>query len=437
MGGKEWDRELWWYKLAHVCRRWRGLILGSASYLGVCLVCTYDAPISNMLAHSPPLPLVIDYAGDDRDISAEDEEGIVLALAQRNRVRRVRLRTPVLKLQRFVVAMDEEYPVLEYLILVPSEDGEGLVLRERLQAPHLRHLVLEGFALPMGPRLLMTAVGLTMLAIVAPLPSSYFEPNMLLQWLSYMPQLEKLLVTILFPVPDQDVERQLKHTPITTQVALPNLRWFVFRGVSAYMEAVVRRITAPRLEKLGIRLFEQLTFSVPRLLQFMSTIEDFGFNSAKFVFGEEDVHVEVHPREEAKMNVFQMHIDCWHLDWQVSSMAQIFNTLSQIFSAVEHLALEHEEHSRSSEEQHHEVDHANWRKLLRSFNNVKSLHVDDGLVEELARSLLLGDGELPPELLPELQEVAYSGSDDTGDAFTSFIDARQSAGHPVTLMRLE
>ena len=434
MGGREWDRELWWYKLAHVCRRWRSLILGSASYLGVCLVCTYDAPISDMLAHSPPLPLVIDYAGDDRDISAEDEEGIVLALAERNRVRRVRLRTPVRKLQRFIVAMDDEYPVLEYLILVPSEDSEGLVLRERLQAPRLRHLVLEGFALPIGPPLLTTAVGLTMFAIVAALPSSYFEPNILLQWLSHMPQLEKLLVTILYPVPDQDVERQFKHTPIMTQVALPNLRWFVFRGVSAYMEAVVRRITAPRLEKLGIRLFEQLTFSVPRLLQFMSTIEDFGFNSAKIVFGEEDVHVEVHPRE-AKMNVFQIHIDCWHLDRQVSFMAQIFNTLSQIFSAVEHLALEYEEHLQSSEE-HHGVDHTDWRKLLRSFNNVKSLHVDDGLVEELARSLLLGDGELPPELLPELQEVAYSGSDDTGDAFTSFIDARQIAGHPVTLMRL-
>jgi len=61
--------------------------------------------------------------------------------------------------------------------------------------------------------------------------------------------------------------------------------------------------------------------------------------------------------------------------------------------------------------------------------------VEDGLVEELSRCLRLEDGELPLELLPELQELTYFGSGDTGDAFTSFIDARQNAGRPVTLVR--
>ncbi|KAF8469374.1 hypothetical protein DFH94DRAFT_685330 [Russula ochroleuca] len=393
-------------------------------------------PIADMLAHSPLLPLIVDYVDDNRDVSAEDGEGILLALLRCHRVRRVRLRTPVPKPQKSIMVMDEEYPVLEYLILVPTEDSAALILPERLQAPHLRHLVLEGFAIPIGPRLLTTAVDLVMLVIVAPYPSTYFEPNILLQWLSFMPQLEKLLITILFSVPDHDVEMQHMHTPIMTQVALPDLRWFVFRGVSAYIEAVVRRITAPRLEILGIRFFKQLTFSVPCLLQFMNTIQNFRFNSAKFVFARDDVHEEVHPREELEMHVFQIHVDCWHLDWQVSSMAQIFNMLSQIFSAVEHLALEHEVYSPSSEE-HNEVDRTELRKLLRSFKTVNNLHVDDALVKELARSLLPEDGELPPELLLELQEVAYSGNDDTGDAFTSFIDARQSAGRPVTLIRLE
>ena len=39
------------------------------------------------------------------------------------------------------------------------------------------------------------------------------------------------------------------------------------------------------------------------------------------------------------------------------------------------------------------------------------------------------------ELLPELQELTYSGSGDTGDVFTSFIDVRQNTGRPVTLYR--
>jgi hypothetical protein len=66
---------------------------------------------------------------------------------------------------------------------------------------------------------------------------------------------------------------------------------------------------------------------------------------------------------------------------------------------------------------------------------VKTLRVDEVLVEELSRCLELGDGELPLELLPELQELTYFGSGNTGDAFTSFIGARQDAGRPLTLVR--
>jgi hypothetical protein len=64
-----------------------------------------------MLAHSPPLPLVIDY--EDRDITAKDEEAIILALEQRDRVRRIRFYIPVLQLQRLIIAIDGEYPILE------------------------------------------------------------------------------------------------------------------------------------------------------------------------------------------------------------------------------------------------------------------------------------------------------------------------------------
>jgi hypothetical protein len=64
---------------------------------------------------------------------------------------------------------------------------------------------------------------------------------------------------------------------------------------------------------------------------------------------------------------------------------------------------------------------------------VKTIRIDHGLVGELSRSLRPDDEELPLELLPELQELTFTGSGDVSDAFTSFIDARENAGHPVTL----
>jgi hypothetical protein len=65
---------------------------------------------------------------------------------------------------------------------------------------------------------------------------------------------------------------------------------------------------------------------------------------------------------------------------------------------------------------------------------VKTLEIDNGLVEDLSHCLQLENGELPLELLPELHELSYSRSGDTGDAFTSYIDARRNAGRPVTLV---
>jgi len=184
---------------------------------------------------------------------------------------------------------------------------------------------------------------------------------------------------------------------------------------------------------LQFNFFNQLTFPIPRLLQFLDTTENLRFDSARFQFEGELVYVEVYLREEAKTYALTLKVFCRHLDWQVSSVAQIFDALNQIFSLVEHLTLEHKVHDGSSDE-HNEVDRTEWHKLLRSFSNVKTLRIGDGLVGELSRCLQLDDGEPSLELLPELQELTYFGSRDTGKAFTSFVQARQNAGRPVTLI---
>ena len=433
-GGRvPWDQGRWWYRLAHVCQRWRNLILGSPSYFGLSLVCTNGTPVQDMLAHSPPIPLTVDY-GRENGITAEDEEGILLALEQRDRVRHLRLNYPVQHLQKLLIMVDEEFPILEYLIVDPlTMESTALMLPETLQVPHLRHLTLIGFACPIRPRLHPAAASLVTLSLSIDHRSAYFQPNILLQWISFIPQLESLAIGFSFPVPNRDVERQLIHTPIMTRITLLNLRLFWFRGVTAYLEAVVCRITTPRLESLRILSFTQLTFPFPRLAQFMHTTENIRFDNAEILFEDKQISIGMSFRD-ADEYTFVVAVDCWHFDWQVSSMAQISNALIPVLSAVEHLTFDHEVHGRSSEERG-DVDRVEWRKLLKSFSNVETLFAEDGLVEELSRCLRLEDGEPPLELLPELQELTYVGSRETGDAFASFIDARQNAGRPVSLIR--
>jgi len=56
-----------------------------------------------MLAHSPPLPLIIDYFDDNNDINIKDEEGLIYALQQRNHVRRIRIMKPVPILEKLII----------------------------------------------------------------------------------------------------------------------------------------------------------------------------------------------------------------------------------------------------------------------------------------------------------------------------------------------
>ena len=424
----------WWYALVHVCRRWRNIILGSATYLGLSLLCTYGTPVAEMLAHSPPLPLVVSYFTKGRYPTTEDEEGIILALKQRDRVRRVRFNNAVM--QKLIVAMDEEYPILEYLCITRRIEDHSTDLKfpETLQAPNLRNLSLTGFTLPIGSRLLTTAVGLVKLHLATVHPSTYFHLNTLIQWISLMPHLETLMIFFKFSIPNRDVERRLVHAPNIAPITLPNLHRIGFRGVSSYLEELVHRITTPRLEKLTIEFFNQLSYSVPRLLQFIETSENLRFGKAVLTFSEKSVGAAVYPHGDTKTHALSILVGCCHLDWQASSMAQIFTSLSQMFSTVDYLVLNHRVHNESSEE-HNEVDRTEWCKLLRPFSNVKTLQVQRELFKDLSHCLQLEDGELPFELLPELQELTCVGSRNTDDAFSSFIDTRRNAGRPVTLVR--
>jgi hypothetical protein len=227
-----------------------------------------------MLAHSPPLPLTIDYRSDYR-ITGEDEDVLLLILEQRHRVRHLRLGLPVQNLRKLVMAIDGEFPILEYLILgSPNIDGAALMLPETLQAPNLHHFMLSGFACPIRSRLHPTATGLVSLSLFTNHPSAYFQPNAVLQWVSFIPQLECLGIAFKYDVVIRNVETQPTHTPITTHITLSNLHFFGFVGFSSYLVALICSITTPRLENLKIQLLDEREVSIPRLREFMKTTEN-------------------------------------------------------------------------------------------------------------------------------------------------------------------
>jgi hypothetical protein len=128
----------------------------------------------------------------------------------------------------------------------------------------------------------------------------------------------------------------------------------------------------------------------------------------------------------------ELKIKCRHLHWQVASAAQLFGSLSPLLSVVEQVTFSYQEHKQSSE-WHNNSEQIQWRELLGLFTNAKVIHVQGDLVGKIFCSLRSDDGEPPLELLPNLEEVGYSGGSDIRDAFTTFLNERQVAGHPVSL----
>ena len=181
--------------------------------------------------------------------------------------------------------------------------------------------------------------------------SSFFDgfthPHTLTQticfnhFLCYLTQLERLEIGFLSPIPSRELERQLLHTPITTHITLSNLRWFDFRGISAYLESLLPQTITPRLGDLRVRFFNQ------------------------FLFYHQAAAVRVYPPIENASANYYLEVTCEHLDWQVSSVAQIFNVLRALFSDVIDLTLGYKKHSLSSE-WHNQAD-GTLKALARTF----------------------------------------------------------------------
>jgi hypothetical protein len=396
-----------------------------------------------MLAHSPPLlPLVIDHLDDYDNITTEDEEGITLALQHRDRVRRIRLGKAVPILQKFLNALNGEFPILEYLLIEEQrhqrpgiEHNVHLTLPETFRAPHLRQLVVMNFAIPIESPLL-TAMGNLVALSLNSIPSSvYFLPAALLQRLSLMPQLETLGIFFNSYYPRGDAERRLLRTPITTRVTLPNLRWFGFQGTSAYLEALLPWVTIPLLEKIQLYFFNRMVYSIPHLQQFMSTAGNLRLKTIMLTFCEYYLSVKAYPHNGAKMCTLDMTLGGRHFDWQVVSAVQVFHALRKVFSAVEHLTLEYERDIISSE-WNNQAGLSQWRELLGPFGKVKTLFVDGELVEQISRALHTDEEESSTELLPELQELSSFAQGSSLNVFTPFVGARQKAGRPVTIIQL-
>ena len=428
-----WYRRLTWRNLAHVCRRWRSIMHDSSSYLDLCLLLTNDSPSIHTPSHLPFLPLVIYHSDRTRTKAQKREDNVYVGLQQHDRVRRVVLQAPSLSLSRWLEPMNKGFPRLEVLSLLSTTIEEtSLMLPETLQAPDLRRLALHGIGLQRGLTLLSSSIALSTMSLTHIRAPCYFPPGHLVTQLLSLPHLEELSIGFA-TFPSNQREPLLVPIPPVTLPTLKALKRLTFQGVDVYLDNLVAQISTPLLERLGLTLFFDLTFTLVHLTEFIHRTERFRCLFAQFIFDKDGVSIETgyYERGVGKLSLL---VNCGPLDWQIDAAAQVCSTLGAVISTVEVLTVDLYVDGMPSDWEN-TLDSTMWHELLLPFIGVTKLQIGSSLTAELSRALKSVAGGCVLELLPVLQEITVSlNIDHAKDAFSAFVEAREFVGCPVHLV---
>jgi F-box-like len=439
-----WNHERQWYTLLHICRRWRYIMLESASRLKLRLLCDHHTPTETMLMHSPPLPLIVEPTYIDRaDIIEQSQQNAFHGLGQSDRVFSIILSADSLYYEyklKLNAALNRTFPILETLSLTSFEDDIPMILPDNFATPRLRALHLHNIPLEDASLVLTNSVTANLISLRFDRIEeySYVPPEHLLELISSMPQLENLSIgfgpTFLLSDPDREFWHADMH-----RVVLPSLWNLTFTGDSAYLEKLLARISAPLLQCFHVTYSPKPSLAVKALPAFLKTIQDIDFRAAVVSFSG-TVAITYYPEKPSDSSSCLMlamgsddKID--RFNEQVATMVQICTAISPVLRFVESLAIEF---NRAYVPDDFAVRREHWCIFLRSLGAVRRLRADVALTRELVRTLNPEDGMATEELLPMLSElVVVSRVDLVRNPFDSLIHTRSLVGYDIDFQVIE
>ena len=136
------------------------------------------------------------------------------------------------------------------------------------------------------------------------------------------------------------------------------------------------QIDVPLLSSLNISFFNQLTFDLPQLHQFVRRAESFGsLNRAEIEFYGWVVKIIL--RSPSHHGRLEFGIRCKTSDWQVSSITQVCSQQLYPLSRVKQLRLLEVPWAKSGWQE--DMDPSQWPELFHPFSSVQSLYVSKKL----------------------------------------------------------
>jgi len=431
----------WWHTLVHVCRRWRNVVFASPRRLRLELLYLCNRSVKEMLDTWPELPIIIfDLDPSRPPKTVENVENVIDALELKDRVAEIILHVSCSEMERFAAVMQDPFPALTHLELRSNDEMAQVISDSFLggSAPRLRSLDLRGIPFPALPRLLLSATDLVILDLWNIPHSGYISPEAMVASLSALTRLESLIIGFQSPL-SRPAEASRRRPPLI-RTLFPALTSLGFRGVTEYLEDLVARIDAPLLVEFWIIFFNQLVFDLLQLPKFLCRTETFTvINHTKVVFNGHFTRVDFSSRTETSS--LSLTISCRELDWQLSSLSQVCNSVLLALSTMdmEYPDLDLHIYGAYPLLIEDDMEDTQWLELLHPFTNVKDLCLFREVATCIAPALQEVAGERVTEILPTLQNIFLDGfygeHVHVPKAISEFVAARQLSGCPVAIHR--
>ncbi|KAI9511895.1 hypothetical protein F5148DRAFT_181268 [Russula earlei] len=451
-----------WQKLVHVCRRWRAVVFASRHRLDLRLLCTYRTPVRKILDCWPPLPIIIRYGERVEHAglqlpSPDDEDNIIVALENRDRVCEVELAVGPALFARLMRVMQKPFPLLESLVL--RVRNTSLALPNAFLggfAPRLCDVYLDAITPPALPMFLSSAMDLVHLQLVQLPRNPYTSSEALVAALSAMTRLKILRINfadLSSPPPYPTTV----PSSLVRRVVLPALFYLEFQGTSEYLEDFAARIDGtPSLGRAYVSFFDQQTmFEIPHFAQLVARADmQRALSEAQMLPSRDRIYISLcGPRDGRRgeraaapggppgpppsmEEWFRLQVSCAQSSRQVPLMARILRQISSLLSCVRKLEILTS--ILTPQTRGDVVGATEWLGLFLPFGGVEVLHVAHGSVPDVARALRDVAGERAAEVLPALRELRFDWfASRWEEAVASFISARQLSGHlPIAFSRL-
>ncbi|KAI0261998.1 hypothetical protein BC834DRAFT_1043734 [Gloeopeniophorella convolvens] len=346
--------QLQWYTLvpAHVCQRWRQIIIASPGRLRLSVLCSWGLPIADILHHSPPeIPLSIYYPSGRYSFTGAPQEmtGILLALQRIDRVRHISIDAARLEMDRLLSTVVRLSPRLVTLSITSHEGQISLPPSFTIEGNEcLRKLEFKNICYPLPSAPTLTEFRFSFWGYDhIPGPTGNILQNLACH-LRTMPRLERLTLELsLIPLDVLPIENK-------SRISLPGLSELTFDGWHSHLEDLISIIDAPSLLNLDI-CFEddgETPFALPELASYIRASPTFNASAAQV--GVVDGSFCIKTSSDAGRIQLRTPLgeQVWYqdepLDWTIEELEQepmkstlmtIHSALTPVLSSVKTLAL--------------------------------------------------------------------------------------------------